>query len=87
MIENLIFIIIFIILFVSFGFLYSEFKLNRYRKIKKEKISRLKHIIESNSFPTDIYYAGCLSNSDMSIQNIKSYLKLTNSINTTHCGK
>lgn len=81
MAENLVFITVFIILFTFFGFLYSKFRLHQYRKTKKENSLKWKHIIDSNNFTADTYYAGRLANSDMSIQNITSYLKLTNGVN------
>ena len=56
-------------------------------KPKKENSLKWKHIIDSNNFTADTYYAGRLANSDMSIQNITSYLKLTNGINKEYCGK
>lgn len=87
MAENLVFITVFIILFAFFGFLYSKFRLHQYRRTKKENSLKWKHIIDSNNFTADTYYAGRLANSDMSIQNIISYLKLTNGINKEYCGK
>ena len=86
-IENLIFVTVFIILFVFFVFLYGRFRLNQYRKAKKEDNLKWKYITKSSSCTTKTYYAGRLANSDMSIQNITGYLKLTNGVNKESFGK